>query len=90
MLFVKKQNHLVLTVLNWDYHLIWMFGRQIRNIIEYQVTLDKYGLQLFCISNHLVGQAICDNIDQRHKSVLPDISGAMAILMECTCGRSKI
>ena len=33
MLFVKKQNHLVLTVLNWDYHLIWMFGRQIRNII---------------------------------------------------------
>ena len=40
-----------------------------RNI---EVTLDKYGLQLFCISNHLVGQAICDNIDQRHKSVLPD------------------
>ena len=40
-----------------------------RNI---KVTLDKYGLQLFCISNHLVGQAICDNIDQRHKSVLPD------------------
>lgn len=73
MLFVKKQNHLVLTVLNWDYHLIWMFGRSdpeyYRNI---KVTLDKYGLQLFCISNHLVGQAICDNIDQRHKSVLPD------------------
>ena len=40
-----------------------------RNI---KVTLDKYGLQLFCISNHLIGQAICDNIDQRHKSVLPD------------------
>ena len=35
-------------------------------------TLDKYGLKLFCISNHLVGQAICDHIDLRHKSVLPD------------------
>ena len=40
--------------------------------LNIKVTLDKYGLQLFCISNHLVGQAICDNIDQRHKSVLPD------------------
>ena len=40
-----------------------------RNI---KATLDKYDLKLFCISNHLIGQAICDNIDQRHKSVLPD------------------
>lgn len=33
--------------------------------------LDKYDLQLFSISNHLVGQAICDNIDERHKTILP-------------------
>ena len=34
-------------------------------------TLDKNGLQVFAISNHLVGQAVLDNIDLRHKSVLP-------------------
>ncbi|MFN9371836.1 MAG: sugar phosphate isomerase/epimerase family protein [Planctomycetaceae bacterium] len=34
--------------------------------------LEKYDLQLFAISNHLVGQAVCDNIDARHKSILPD------------------
>ncbi len=34
--------------------------------------LAKYGLKVFAISNHLVGQAVCDRIDQRHKSILPD------------------
>jgi sugar phosphate isomerase/epimerase len=34
--------------------------------------LNKYGLKLFSISNHLVGQAVSDNIDGRHKSILPD------------------
>ena len=34
--------------------------------------LDGYNLQLFAISNHLVGQAICDNIDERHQAILPD------------------
>lgn len=34
--------------------------------------LDKYGLKVFAISNHLVGQAICDNIDERHKAILPE------------------
>jgi len=34
-------------------------------------TLSKYGLKVFAISNHLVGQAVCDLIDQRHKSILP-------------------
>jgi sugar phosphate isomerase/epimerase len=33
--------------------------------------LNKYGLQCFAISNHLVGQAVCDNIDIRHKAILP-------------------
>ena len=58
-----------------------------RNI---KVTLDKYGLQLFCISNHLVGQAyVIISINGINPYCLI-ISGAMAILMECTCGRSKI
>ncbi len=34
--------------------------------------LDKYGLKVFAISNHLVGQAVADRIDLRHKSILPD------------------
>ncbi len=34
--------------------------------------LDKYGHKLFCISTHLVGQAVCDNIDARHQGILPD------------------
>jgi len=34
--------------------------------------LEKYGLQVFSISTHLVGQAVSDRIDERHKSILPD------------------
>ena len=33
----------------------------------------KYGLQVFAISNHLAGQCVCDEIDERHKSI--DTSG---------------
>jgi sugar phosphate isomerase/epimerase len=33
--------------------------------------LEKYGLKLYAISNHLVGQAVCDQIDERHKGILP-------------------
>ena len=33
--------------------------------------LAKYGLKVWAISNHLVGQAVCDRIDQRHKSIVP-------------------
>ena len=33
--------------------------------------LAKYDLKVFSISNHLVGQAVCDNIDTRHKGILP-------------------
>ncbi len=33
--------------------------------------LSAHGLKCFAISAHLVGQAICDNIDERHKSILP-------------------
>jgi sugar phosphate isomerase/epimerase len=33
--------------------------------------LAKYGLKTWAISNHLAGQAVCDNIDERHKAILP-------------------
>jgi len=34
--------------------------------------VESHGLSLHAISTHLVGQAVCDNIDERHKSILPD------------------
>jgi Sugar phosphate isomerases/epimerases len=34
--------------------------------------LAKYNLKLFALSAHLISQAICDNIDERHKGLLPD------------------
>ncbi len=33
--------------------------------------LERNDLQVHAISTHLVGQAVCDNIDVRHKSILP-------------------
>lgn len=33
--------------------------------------LAKNGLKAWSISCHLVGQAVCDNVDERHKSMLP-------------------
>ena len=35
-------------------------------------VLEKYNLQSWAISTHLVGQCVCDHpIDERHKSILP-------------------
>ncbi len=34
--------------------------------------LGRYDMQLYTISTHLIGQALCDNIDDRHKGILPD------------------
>jgi sugar phosphate isomerase/epimerase len=33
--------------------------------------LEKHGLKVWAISSHLVGQAVCDPIDSRHKAILP-------------------
>lgn len=33
--------------------------------------LAKYGLKCWAISNHLVGQAVSDPIDERHRSIVP-------------------
>src|SRR3954468_23473011 len=33
--------------------------------------LQSHGLRAFAISSHLVGQAVCDLIDERHKLILP-------------------
>jgi sugar phosphate isomerase/epimerase len=36
-----------------------------------RALLQKHGLGCYAISNHLVGQAICDPLDSRHKAILP-------------------
>jgi len=38
-----------------------------------RAVLNKYGLKVYAISNHLKGQAVCDDpIDRRHRDILPD------------------
>src|ERR687890_2876496 len=40
---------------------------------ERLALLDKYGLRVWAISNHLTGQAVCDDpIDERHRGMLTD------------------
>jgi len=34
-------------------------------------VLADHGLACFALSNHLVGQAVCDRIDERHEAILP-------------------
>ncbi|HLR32001.1 MAG TPA: TIM barrel protein, partial [Fodinibius sp.] len=34
--------------------------------------LAEHDLKVWSISNHLVGQAVCDPVDERHKEILPD------------------
>lgn len=42
-------------------------------LAERQAVLDRYGLKVFAISNHLTGQAVCDDpIDARHRDILSD------------------
>ncbi|XHS76570.1 sugar phosphate isomerase/epimerase family protein [Burkholderiaceae bacterium UC74_6] len=33
--------------------------------------LASHGLEVYAIGNHLIGQAVCDLIDERHRSILP-------------------
>ncbi len=35
-------------------------------------ALDDHGLDCYALSNHLVGQAVCDRIDGRHRAILPE------------------
>ncbi len=36
-----------------------------------RALLARHGLEVHAISNHLVGQAVCDPIDERHRAILP-------------------
>jgi len=42
-----------------------------RYIEDRQQLLREHGLRCFAIGNHLVGQAVCDLIDERHQAIVP-------------------
>ena len=43
-----------------------------RYVQDKRDLLEKHGLRCFTIGSHLVGQAVCDLIDERHKAILPE------------------
>ena len=59
-----------------------MLGRPLRRlgavenpayVKDKRELLERYGLDVYAISNHLKGQAVCDDpIDARHRAILPD------------------
>ena len=51
--------------------------------------LNKYNLKCYAISNHLVGQAVCDRIDARHEGILPDYVWGMVSRRGCMNGRHR-
>lgn len=42
-----------------------------RYVQDQRALLADHGLSCLAIGNHLVGQAVCDRIDERHRSILP-------------------
>ncbi len=42
------------------------YCRETRNMLQ------QNNLEIYSISNHLVGQAVCDRIDERHQAILPE------------------
>ncbi len=56
----------------WGDHFDVRQGAESRAYCEdRRALLDRHGLQIFSISNHLAGQAVCDLIDSRHEAILP-------------------
>jgi len=39
--------------------------------VQQRELLQSHDLDVWAISNHLVGQAVCDRIDERHRDILP-------------------
>ena len=59
----------------WGDHLdVWRGATDDDYIAGRLAILEKYNLKVYTISNHLKGQAVCDDpIDARHRDILPDI-----------------
>ncbi len=55
----------------WGDHLDVAKAQEKAYCDDRRAVLEKHGLAAFAISTHLVGQAVCDRIDERHKAILP-------------------
>lgn len=42
-----------------------------RYVADHRALLQDHGLQCVAVGNHLVGQAVCDLIDERHQAIVP-------------------
>jgi sugar phosphate isomerase/epimerase len=58
----------------WGDHLdVWRAAEDDAYVADRLEVLERNGLSVWAISNHLKGQAVCDDpIDQRHRDLLPD------------------
>jgi sugar phosphate isomerase/epimerase len=58
----------------WGDHLdVWRAAEDDDYVAERHAILARHGLSVWAISNHLKGQAVCDDpIDQRHRDLLPE------------------
>ncbi len=58
----------------WGDHLdVWQVVEDDAYLAAKQAVLAKHDLKVWAISNHLKGQAVCDDpIDERHRGILPD------------------
>ncbi|MCU1473314.1 sugar phosphate isomerase/epimerase [Amnibacterium sp.] len=62
-----------LEIASWGDHLDVARHDDADYVAGRKAILEKNGLQVFTISNHLVGQAVCDDpIDARHRGIVPD------------------
>jgi sugar phosphate isomerase/epimerase len=43
-----------------------------RYVADKLALLREYGMTCHAIGNHLTGQAVCDRIDERHRTILPE------------------
>src|SRR3954464_3710528 len=41
-------------------------------VAAHRELLERHGLGCWAIASHLIGQAVCDRIDERHRAILPD------------------
>ncbi len=59
----------------WGDHLdVWRGATDDDYIADRLAILERHNLKVHTISNHLKGQAVCDDpIDARHRDILPDI-----------------
>jgi len=68
---VKKLGYDGVELACWGDHFEVDAATSAKYIKEKWELLHDNGLTCFAVSSHLVGQAVCDLIDERHKSILP-------------------